>query len=183
LPDVFGNARQKPIVDQAPAILGVEWPELSQSKRCNLHTLKLWWSWYIGELKEVPKLDLMLVRREAPAVILGLLSAAWMLTAVSLREHLWVRIDMAVYAAGFACNLLAVVSNQGRMPVYRCPRPSSLEGTRRQPMTADTKFKSLCDIYRAMGCICSLGDLLMLFSAVFGLAAAAGLWAGRFLSR
>ena len=49
-------------------------------------------------------------------------------------------------------------------------------------MTAETKLKFLCDIHRvAVRSMWSLGDLIVLSSSIFGLAAAAGLWAAGFL--
>jgi Family of unknown function (DUF5317) len=110
---------------------------------------------------------------------LRVLLLAWAITAVLLQRHFaLVRLALPVTLLGAACNFLAKLSNGGRMPVYaRAVLPES-----HQPMTEDTKFKSLCDMYRALGCVWSLGDLLMLFSSVFGLAAAAGLWTGKFLN-
>jgi Family of unknown function (DUF5317) len=104
---------------------------------------------------------------------------AWIMTALYLRHFLLLRFTAAVTLSGLACNVLAMRSNGGRMPVRMWAYRGAVlhEEEKHQPMMSGTKFKFLCDVHRAVGCVWSLGDLLMLFSSVFGLAAVAGLWA------
>ena len=153
--------------------------------------LKLWREWYV-ELRRPGRIV---------ALALRVVLAAWgMMAAITLSHFVFLRLPLALTLAGVACNLVAVLSNDGRMPVrwrwlnnrFRretrvkadylvrtqiilVPRGRKLKGKplfdeRHQLMTPDTKLKFLCDLHRAVGCVWSLGDLLMFFSSVVGLA-------------
>ena len=129
----------------------------------------------------------MLLRRKVAKISLVMLKIfyfAWALVAIIfLRDILWARLDFALTAMGSGCNLIALFSNDGRMPVHVPPRTLLREQEWHQRMTAETKLKPLCDIHRALGCSWSLGDLIVLFSSVLGLLGAAAFWMGKFLQR
>lgn len=70
---------------------------------------------------------------------------------------------------GGFCNLMAVATNQGKMPVYKPTMTTSETGSERHfyfNNSADVKYYYLSDIFKIRTTHISIGDFLLFFSCL-----------------